>query len=78
MSMSSICVEELSIKFRIYHDHSPSLKDMVAGFFTTRKNNSYSDFWAVNQVSLQINAGERVGIVGRNGAGKFPKLKQCG
>lgn len=74
--MSNIVVDNLSIKFRIYHDRSPSLKDYVASFFRrTNKPAAYADFWAVDGVSLEIGAGERVGIIGRNGAGKSTMLK---
>ncbi len=73
--MSSISTNNLSIKFRVYHDRSPSLKEFAANIFKHEKIPAYTDFFAIKNVTLSIQAGDRIGIIGHNGAGKSTFLK---
>lgn len=72
--MSNISIDNLSIRFRAYNRHQ-SLKEFFASYFRPNRPQASPDFWAINDVSLHIGAGERVGIVGHNGAGKSTFLK---
>lgn len=64
----------------IQHD---SMRDAVAagikGLFGGKKKEESSGkehgFWALKDVSFDLNAGEAIGIIGRNGAGKSTMLK---
>lgn len=73
--MSSISTNNLSIKFRVYHDRSPSLKEFAANIFKHEKIPAYTDFFAIKNVTLSVQAGDRIGIIGHNGAGKSTFLK---
>lgn len=69
--MSSIQAEHVSKRFRLYAERAGSLKERV----TARRFARYEDFWALNDVSLDIGAGTTYGFVGHNGSGKSTMLR---
>jgi ABC-2 type transport system ATP-binding protein len=68
-----IRLEEVSLCYRLAKQRIPSLKEYAIHWM--RGALSYEKLWALREVSLTIRQGERVGIVGRNGAGKSTMLK---
>ena len=85
MPAPAVSVESLSKRYRIgptvqYGRLTESLWNAVrAPFRGTRdagaKSRQDRDIWALKDVSLEVDEGEVVGIIGRNGAGKTTLLK---
>lgn len=68
-------VQNLSKRYQIKHQVGGylSFRERLLTIFSTNKGTE--DFWALNDLSFQLNNGDSVGIIGRNGAGKSTLLK---
>ena len=71
--MSAIIVDNISKKFRIPHEKKNTVFQNIVGLI--KRQFDYEEFWALKDVSFEVNKGEALGIIGRNGSGKSTLLK---
>lgn len=66
-------VEDVSIKYMVGDFRDIGLKDFVIRKLTGKYD--IKEFWAVKDVSFELQRGDFLGIIGNNGAGKTTLLK---
>lgn len=73
--MNVIKVQNVSKRFKIYHEKDLNLKYAILNFLTGKKSSYYDEFWALRNINMDIKRGETIGIIGENGSGKSTLLK---
>lgn len=71
VKMPAIKVDNLNKIYKLYDSRKDRLKESMNPF----KKKYHRDFYALKDVSFEIQKGETVGIIGKNGSGKSTLLK---
>ncbi|MFJ3052124.1 ABC transporter ATP-binding protein [Pseudomonas nitroreducens] len=71
----AISIKSLSKCYQIYDTPRDRLKQFVLPRLTGSGKQYFREFWALQDITLDIRRGETLGILGRNGAGKSTLLQ---
>lgn len=77
MPAKSIHIFDLSKSYRIGHNREKTFRNSIhLGILSNfHSQKTFETFWALKDLSLEIEEGQVLGIIGRNGAGKTTLLK---
>ena len=73
MAKKAVKVDNVSILFNLNKEKVDNIKEYFIKLVTRKLH--YNEFWALTDISFEIEEGERLGILGFNGAGKSTMLK---
>lgn len=68
-----IILDNVAVKYRVPTERIGTFKEFAIRKLQRRV--TYKNFWALNDINLEITKGEVFGLVGNNGAGKSTMLK---
>lgn len=73
--MIDLTFDHVSKKYRIFRESEETNGGPAALRKVNRMLRGWQDFWALSDVSFEVERGEALGIIGQNGAGKSTILK---